>query len=59
MALHDCCVILACRSLDTANDAIAKIKSKRNKAKCVAMKLDLASLESVEEFVQEFKRTYK
>lgn len=59
LALHDCIVILACRSLDAANETITKIKSKRSKARCIAMKLDLASLESVEEFVKEFKKTYE
>lgn len=59
LALHDCKVVLACRSVDKAELAIEKIRSQRSKAKCTAMKLDLASLNSVKQFAEQFAKEFE
>ena len=48
-------IILACRNLTKAETAIAKIKAATNSDRIAAMQLDLASLDSVRSFVEEFK----
>lgn len=59
LALHGCRVILACRNLEKAEDAIDRIRAQKSTAQCFAMKLDLARLESVEEFARDFERRHR
>jgi NAD(P)-dependent dehydrogenase (short-subunit alcohol dehydrogenase family) len=47
-------VILACRDLAKADDAIAQIRALNPSASLEAMRLDLASLESVHQFARDF-----
>ena len=57
LAMHGCEVILACRNQELAEAAIVKIAGEKPTAgrKCRFMKLDLASLQSVKNFVAEVK----
>ena len=55
---HHATVVLACRSMDKANAAVAQIKSAHPDASVTAMELDLASLASVRKFAEEFRKTY-
>lgn len=50
-------VILACRSLDRANDARTKLleATKVAPSKAIVIKLDLCGFDSVKKFVKEFK----
>lgn len=59
LAMHDCHVIMACRSTTRAEEAAEKIRSMRRNAHCDVMKLDLSSLKSVKEFAEAFKSKYK
>ena len=52
-------IILACRNLHSAENAITKIKSLKGTGTLEARKLDLASLESVKEFAKLFIQDYK
>lgn len=52
-------VILACRNEEKANKAIEKIKRTNPNALATYMQLDLASLESVKKFVDDFHQTGK
>jgi len=56
-------VILACRSMQRGEEAAADIRqqleTKENDKNVFAMKLDLSSLSSVREFVEEFKKNEK
>ncbi|XP_048371625.1 WW domain-containing oxidoreductase [Sphaerodactylus townsendi] len=54
-ALHGAHVILACRNMVKANEAVQSILEEWHKAKVEAMSLDLASLRSVQEFAEAFK----
>ncbi|XP_013389042.1 WW domain-containing oxidoreductase [Lingula anatina] len=56
MALHGAHVTLACRDMKKAHDAVERIQKERKVAQVVAMRLDLASLKSVQEFAEEYKR---
>ena len=49
-------VILACRNMDAANEAVSKIVTKTDNQQVTAMKLDLASFASIRSFVQEFEK---
>lgn len=51
--------ILACRSMDKAQDALAKIWSEIPDAQAEIMPLDLASLQSIHQFVEVFKARYE
>src|SRR5262249_26244094 len=51
-------VVLACRSMDKANAAIAQIRSTYPGAAVEAMELDLASLNSVRVFAEAFRRNH-
>nr|XP_014428789.1 WW domain-containing oxidoreductase isoform X3 [Pelodiscus sinensis] len=55
LALHGACVILACRNMSRANEAVQRILGEWHKAKVEAMTLDLASLHSVQHFAEAFK----
>ncbi|XP_065213888.1 WW domain-containing oxidoreductase [Planococcus citri] len=59
LAQHGCNVVFACRSEDDAVKAISKVKNSKIRAKCIPMKLDLSSLNSVEKFSDEFNKLYK
>jgi len=52
-------VILACRDLSRANDAIDWIRKQTSRGQMVAMRLDLACLESVRNFAAQFNRKYE
>ncbi|XP_060110411.1 WW domain-containing oxidoreductase [Heteronotia binoei] len=55
LALHGAHVILACRNMVKANEAVKSILEEWHKAKVEAMTLDLASLRSVREFAEAYK----
>ncbi|GAM27083.1 hypothetical protein SAMD00019534_102580, partial [Acytostelium subglobosum LB1] len=55
MAAHNMRVILACRNIEKAEVAKQMIIDETNNDKIQCMKLDLNSLDSVREFVQNFK----
>ncbi|XP_018022712.1 WW domain-containing oxidoreductase isoform X4 [Hyalella azteca] len=59
LAFHGCQVILACRHLKKANDAIKNILKQRPFAACHAMELDLSSLQSVKDFVTEYMKAHR
>ena len=48
-------MILACRDLKKAQQACDKINLETNSDNATVIKLDLASLESIKEFVKNFK----
>ena len=52
-------VVIACRNPKLGNEAVEKIKAKHPDADVTTMVLDLASLASVDQFVQEYKATNK
>lgn len=54
-ALHGAHVILACRNMGRANEAVTRILEEWHKAKVEAMTLDLAVLRSVQHFAEAFK----
>lgn len=49
-------IILACRNRDTGNEALRKIQQKTKHKNLLCMPLDLASLQSVRDFVTAFSR---
>jgi NAD(P)-dependent dehydrogenase (short-subunit alcohol dehydrogenase family) len=51
-------IIMAVRNLEKGNEAVAKIKSKNPNAKLALMQLDLADLDSVRKFSDEFHAKY-
>ena len=55
LARHGAKVILACRSEERAEDAIARIRAEVPEADLTFMELDLASLQSVRAFAEAFK----
>lgn len=52
-------IILACRNIDKANKAKNEIISATNNNNIIVMELDTSSLESVRNFVQDFKKLNK
>ncbi|MBT3318916.1 MAG: SDR family NAD(P)-dependent oxidoreductase [Clostridia bacterium] len=52
-------VVMACRSLERADAALAKIIDEQESADVVTMELDLASMESVRAFAEVFISKYK
>ena len=52
-------VIMACRSIDKAEDAARQIRAEHPAADLTIMPLDLASLDSVRQFAQDFTQRYK
>lgn len=50
-------VVLACRSAERGNEAVARIQRKHLEANVSFLPLDLASLESIRRFVQAFRST--
>jgi WW domain-containing oxidoreductase len=60
LALHGCTVIFACRNMDSAQEAIGKIRAEgKNSGPMEIMVLDLASLKSVKDFATLFQIQYK
>ncbi|KAK7066854.1 hypothetical protein SK128_006834 [Halocaridina rubra] len=59
LAYHGCSVVFACRDLDRAEEAIAKIHMQRPNAHCYAMKIDLRSLSSVKVFAHTFSLRFQ
>lgn len=55
---RDARVILACRSMEKANSAIAAIRKETTRGTAIACHLDLASFESVVDFVMNIKSNY-
>ncbi|XP_029464025.1 WW domain-containing oxidoreductase [Rhinatrema bivittatum] len=55
LALHGALVVLACRNVARATEAMRKILDEWHKAKVEAMTLDLSSLRSVQRFAEAFK----
>ncbi|XP_023012715.1 WW domain-containing oxidoreductase [Leptinotarsa decemlineata] len=60
LAKHGCMVILACRNLSAAEEAINQIKEEKPGAgdNCIAIHLDLTSLSSVVQFANTVKSKY-
>ena len=58
LALRGARVVLACRNLDKANTAQARILAERPSAITQVLRLDLASLDSVAEFASAFTSAY-
>lgn len=59
LAFHGCNVILACRDLEKANEAVKRIQQEKETANCSVLKLDLTSLDSVREAANEFKQKFQ
>jgi len=59
LALHGCTVIFACRNIEAAEMAVAKVRSERPSVNCHVMHLDLQSLQSVKNFVTAFQKNYR
>lgn len=59
LALHGSNVVLACRSIEKAEEAIRRIKCEKEGVNCNVLKLDLSSLHSVQEAAEEFRKSYK
>ncbi|RXG70579.1 WW domain-containing oxidoreductase [Armadillidium vulgare] len=59
LAFHGCCVVFACRDLVKAEEKIALLKKERPYTKCKSLQVDLTSLKSVKNFVQNFKLQFK
>lgn len=55
---RDATVIMACRSLERANHAIAEIRKKTIHGRLIACHLDLSSFDSIVDFVDNIKSNY-
>lgn len=51
-------VILACRNLEKANEAIKKIREETQNGEMIAIELDLADFDSIRKFVDVIKKEY-
>jgi NAD(P)-dependent dehydrogenase (short-subunit alcohol dehydrogenase family) len=51
-------VILACRNLERANEAIKKIREETQNGEMIALELDLADFDSIKKFVDVIKKDY-
>lgn len=51
-------VILACRSLEKANEAIKKIREETQTGEMIALELDLADFDSIKKFADVIKDKY-
>jgi NAD(P)-dependent dehydrogenase (short-subunit alcohol dehydrogenase family) len=58
-ARHGALVVLACRHLDKAREAIDRIKAAHTEAAVEAMQLDLASLASVRTFAEAYRARHR
>ncbi|XP_067216413.1 WW domain-containing oxidoreductase isoform X2 [Linepithema humile] len=59
LALHGCEVILACRNIEKANEAIRRIQEEKETVNCSTLEIDLSSLRSVWEAAEQFKQKFK
>lgn len=59
LAKRDATIIMACRSLDKANEAIKRIRQETGAGELIALELDLASFESIRKFVEKIKSDYQ
>ncbi|NQT96841.1 MAG: SDR family NAD(P)-dependent oxidoreductase [Candidatus Marinimicrobia bacterium] len=57
-AAHGATVVMACRNLEKAQSAASEIRNTNPKAKLDLLELDLASLESVRKFADDFSAKY-
>lgn len=55
---RDATVILACRDLTKANEAIAKIRLETSEGKMIPLELDLASFESIRNFAKKIQEDF-
>ncbi|XP_031621652.1 retinol dehydrogenase 13-like [Contarinia nasturtii] len=55
---RDAIVIMACRSISRAEEAMKKIQKETSKGRMIPLHLDLASFESIYDFVQNIKTNY-
>ncbi|XP_065083488.1 retinol dehydrogenase 12-like isoform X1 [Ochlerotatus camptorhynchus] len=58
LVARDATVIMACRNMEKASQAIATIRQKTSKGEMIPLELDLASFESINKFAAEIKATY-
>ena len=58
LAMQQCTVVMACRNVTKAEQAVADIKKERPQAQIDYIELDLASFNSVRRFVQQFNMRY-
>lgn len=58
LAKRGATVILACRNMDKANEAINKIRAETKEGELIAIELDLASFDSIKKFVAMIKEKY-
>lgn len=58
LAFHGCSVVMACRSIELANEAAKKIQTERPESKVDVMQLCLEKLSSVKEFAEQFNNKY-
>lgn len=59
LAFHGCTVVMACRNIKKAEEAIQRIKSERENALCETLEMDLSSLHSVRNAAEKFKQKYR
>ncbi|XP_015601890.1 WW domain-containing oxidoreductase [Cephus cinctus] len=59
LALHGCNVILACRDVQKAQEAVKKIQQEKENALCEVLHLNLASLRSVRDAAEKFKQRHR
>ena len=58
LAKKDVKVVLACRNLEKAKDAIEKIKTQVPKADLEAIQIDLSKLNSIDDFAEQYSKKY-
>lgn len=59
LALRNATVIMACRSLEKANEAIAAIRNETTNGNLIVNQLELASFESIVDFVSNIKSNHE
>jgi len=59
LALHGCDVVLACRNVEKANEAVNRIQQEKENINCTVLEMDLSSLRSVREAAEQFKQKFK
>lgn len=59
LALHNCEVVFGCRNEKLALEAIARVKNEKPDAKCVFIRLDLATLKDTKKFSDEIIKRYR
>lgn len=58
LAQRGATVIMACRNMDKANEAIKKIRAVTNEGELIPLELDLASFDSIKNFCKVIKEKY-